>query len=164
MLFAELDSGQCGIFLKTVWSPYEYWSPVPSGRKSATTWFYSSHKFRKNTGNIARTPVLPTRPTHHQTHGFPIDDRKMKRAGLDCWDKLDVRFYDSLDDFMRRPKLGGFIWFLSLQPPLIQMSAMMMVRFIILSLVGKILVCQRTCTSMRRKGPVYPHEWWACAA
>ena len=31
---------------------------------------------------------------------FPIDDRKMKRAGLDYWDKLDVRFYDSLDEFM----------------------------------------------------------------
>ncbi len=32
--------------------------------------------------------------------GFPIDDRKMKRAGLDYWDKLDVRFYDNLAEFM----------------------------------------------------------------
>ena len=38
--------------------------------------------------------------------GFPIDDRKMKRAGLDYWDKLDVRFYDSLDEFMQQAKAG----------------------------------------------------------
>lgn len=34
--------------------------------------------------------------------GFPIDDHKMKRAGLDYWDKLDVTFYDSLDEFMEK--------------------------------------------------------------
>ncbi|MDU2622961.1 MAG: tRNA (cytidine(34)-2'-O)-methyltransferase, partial [Streptococcus lutetiensis] len=34
--------------------------------------------------------------------GFPIDDRKMKRAGLDYWDKLDVTFYDSIEKFMEK--------------------------------------------------------------
>ena len=37
---------------------------------------------------------------------FPIDDRKMKRAGLDYWDKLDVRFYDSLEEFMEAARDG----------------------------------------------------------
>ena len=37
---------------------------------------------------------------------FPIDDRKMKRAGLDYWDKLDVRFYDSLEEFMEAASDG----------------------------------------------------------
>jgi len=31
--------------------------------------------------------------------GFEIDNAKLKRAGLDYWDKLDITFYDGLDDF-----------------------------------------------------------------
>lgn len=55
----------------------------------------------QNTGNIARTCAATNSPLHIiKPMGFPIDDRKMKRAGLDYWDKLDVRFYDSLEDFM----------------------------------------------------------------
>ncbi|MBQ5311130.1 MAG: tRNA (uridine(34)/cytosine(34)/5-carboxymethylaminomethyluridine(34)-2'-O)-methyltransferase TrmL, partial [Oscillospiraceae bacterium] len=30
------------------------------------------------------------------------DDRKLKRAGLDYWDKLDITYYDSLDDMLGR--------------------------------------------------------------
>ena len=55
----------------------------------------------QNTGNIARTCAATNAPLHIiRPMAFPIDDRKMKRAGLDYWDKLDVRFYDSLDEFM----------------------------------------------------------------
>lgn len=55
----------------------------------------------QNTGNIARTCAAINAPLHIiKPMGFPIDDRKMKRAGLDYWDKLDVRFYDSLEDFV----------------------------------------------------------------
>ena len=32
--------------------------------------------------------------------GFEIDDKKLKRAGLDYWDKLDITYYDSTDDFL----------------------------------------------------------------
>lgn len=54
-----------------------------------------------NTGNIARTCAATNSPLHIiKPMGFPIDDRKMKRAGLDYWDKLDITFYDSLEDFM----------------------------------------------------------------
>lgn len=57
----------------------------------------------QNTGNIARTCAATNAPLHIiRPMGFPIDDRKMKRAGLDYWDKLDVTFYDSLDDFMEK--------------------------------------------------------------
>ena len=57
----------------------------------------------QNTGNIARTCAATNSPLHIiKPMGFPIDDRKMKRAGLDYWDKLDVTFYDSLDDFMEK--------------------------------------------------------------
>ena len=38
--------------------------------------------------------------------GFPIDDKKMKRAGLDYWDKLDITYYDYLSDFMSKNHAG----------------------------------------------------------
>lgn len=54
-----------------------------------------------NTGNIARTCAATDSPLHIiRPMGFPIDDKKMKRAGLDYWDKLDIYFYDSLEEFM----------------------------------------------------------------
>lgn len=43
----------------------------------------------QNTGNIARTCAATNSPLHIiRPMGFPIDDKKMKRAGLDYWDKL----------------------------------------------------------------------------
>ena len=54
----------------------------------------------QNTGNIART-CAATGASLHLIHplGFTIDDKRMKRAGLDYWDKLDVHHYESLEDF-----------------------------------------------------------------
>ncbi|MDY4761162.1 tRNA (uridine(34)/cytosine(34)/5-carboxymethylaminomethyluridine(34)-2'-O)-methyltransferase TrmL [Streptococcus thoraltensis] len=55
----------------------------------------------QNTGNIARTCAATNSPLHIiKPMGFPIDDKKMKRAGLDYWDKLDIYYYDSLEEFM----------------------------------------------------------------
>ncbi|EHI70050.1 tRNA (cytidine(34)-2'-O)-methyltransferase [Streptococcus ictaluri] len=55
----------------------------------------------QNTGNIARTCAATNAPLHIiKPMGFPIDDRKMKRAGLDYWDKLDITYYDSLEEFL----------------------------------------------------------------
>lgn len=57
----------------------------------------------QNTGNIARTCAATNSPLHIiRPMGFPIDDRKMKRAGLDYWDKLEIHFYDSLTDFLNQ--------------------------------------------------------------
>ena len=57
----------------------------------------------QNTGNIARTCAATGASLHLiRPLGFPIDDRKMKRAGLDYWDKLDVSYYDNLDDFFSK--------------------------------------------------------------
>lgn len=54
----------------------------------------------QNTGNIARSCVL-TRSTLHLVKplGFSVDDRQLKRAGLDYWQYLDVRYYENLEDF-----------------------------------------------------------------
>ena len=50
-----------------------------------------------NTGNIGRL-CLATRSTLHLVKplGFSIDDRTLKRAGLDYWTEVEVRFWDSL--------------------------------------------------------------------
>ncbi len=57
----------------------------------------------QNTGNIARTCAATNSPLHIiRPMGFSIDDRKMKRAGLDYWDKLEIYFYDGLADFLEQ--------------------------------------------------------------
>ncbi len=57
----------------------------------------------QNTGNIARTCAATGASLHLiRPLGFAIDDKKLKRAGLDYWSKLDITYYDGLDDFTAR--------------------------------------------------------------
>ena len=53
-----------------------------------------------NTGNISRTCAV-TGAHLHLIHplGFSIDDRHLRRAGLDYWDKLSVTHYENADAF-----------------------------------------------------------------
>ncbi len=54
----------------------------------------------QNTGNIARTCAATGAALHLiRPLGFAIDDRKLKRAGLDYWHHLDITYYDCLEDF-----------------------------------------------------------------
>ncbi|MCR4604829.1 MAG: tRNA (cytidine(34)-2'-O)-methyltransferase [Eubacterium sp.] len=55
-----------------------------------------------NTGNIGRTCVAVGAKLHLiEPMGFVINDKQVKRAGLDYWDKLDYQIYDSYPDFLR---------------------------------------------------------------
>lgn len=57
----------------------------------------------QNTGNIARTCAAVGASLHLvKPLGFAIDSAKLKRAGLDYWDKLSITYYDSLADFMEK--------------------------------------------------------------
>lgn len=57
-----------------------------------------------NTGNIGRTCVATDTVLHLiEPLGFKINDKMLKRAGLDYWDKLDVRIYDDLMIFLQKP-------------------------------------------------------------
>ena len=57
----------------------------------------------QNTGNIARTCAATGARLHLVGPlGFVLDDKKLKRAGLDYWDKLDVQLYDSTEEFVNR--------------------------------------------------------------
>lgn len=55
----------------------------------------------QNTGNIARTCAV-TKTTLHliKPLGFTLDDKYLKRAGLDYWDQLDIKIHESLDVFL----------------------------------------------------------------
>lgn len=54
-----------------------------------------------NTGNIGRTCVAAGARLHLiEPMGFRINEKQVKRAGLDYWDKLDYVIYDSYSDFL----------------------------------------------------------------
>ena len=55
-----------------------------------------------NTGNIGRL-CLATQSTLHLVKplGFSLDDRQLKRAGLDYWDEVNARLWNSFDDLQR---------------------------------------------------------------
>ena len=57
----------------------------------------------QNTGNIARTCSATGAALHLvKPMGFELDDKKMKRAGLDYWDTLEVYMYENLAEFMEK--------------------------------------------------------------
>ena len=56
-----------------------------------------------NTGNIGRTCVATGVKLHLiEPLGFQIDEKHLKRAGMDYWDKLDVTAYDDFNDFLAK--------------------------------------------------------------
>lgn len=71
----------------------------------------------QNTGNIARTCAATGCALHLvRPLGFEVDDRKLKRAGLDYWNELDIIYYDSLDDFLAKNKDKKMFFFTTKAP------------------------------------------------
>ncbi len=71
----------------------------------------------QNTGNIARTCAATGAALHLiRPLGFAIDDRKLKRAGLDYWHQLDITYYDGLDDFYAKNP-GAEVYYFSTKAP-----------------------------------------------
>ena len=65
----------------------------------------------QNTGNIARTCAATGAKLHIvKPMGFEIDDKKLKRAGLDYWHLLGVKYYENIDDFYEKTKGGRFFY------------------------------------------------------
>ena len=70
-----------------------------------------------NTGNIARTCAVTGAALHLiRPLGFDISDSAVKRAGLDYWHLVDVRDYESLDDFFAKNEVKE-PWLLSTKAP-----------------------------------------------
>ena len=58
-----------------------------------------------NTGNIGRLALASGCNLHLvKPFGFEIDDTRLKRAGLDYWQHLNVTYYDSIEDFFNSNK------------------------------------------------------------
>lgn len=55
-----------------------------------------------NTGNIGRLALASGSKLHLvKPFGFEISDSRLKRAGLDYWQHLELRIYDSIEDFFK---------------------------------------------------------------
>ncbi len=67
-----------------------------------------------NTGNIGRL-CLATQSRLHLVKplGFSLDDRKLKRAGLDYWDEVNLRVWNSFDDLQRAQSAETRYFFLT---------------------------------------------------
>lgn len=71
----------------------------------------------QNTGNIVRTcAATGTRLHIVKPMGFTIDDKKLKRAGLDYWHFLNIKYYENLEDFFEKNKDGRFFYLSSKAP------------------------------------------------
>ncbi|MCH3965159.1 MAG: tRNA (uridine(34)/cytosine(34)/5-carboxymethylaminomethyluridine(34)-2'-O)-methyltransferase TrmL [Clostridium sp.] len=63
----------------------------------------------QNTGNIARTCVLTGSRLHLiKPLGFSLDEKHLRRAGLDYWPYLDLTLYDSYEELRENYKNGRF--------------------------------------------------------
>ena len=71
----------------------------------------------QNCGNIARTCAATGCRLHLiRPLGFDISEKAVRRAGLDYWHMVDVRDYDSLDDFFSKNEVRE-MWCLSTKAP-----------------------------------------------
>ena len=71
----------------------------------------------QNTGNISRTCAATGTSLHLiEPLGFEITDAKLKRAGLDYWQYLDLHYYKSIEDFYEKT-VGGHYFYFSTKAP-----------------------------------------------
>ena len=71
----------------------------------------------QNCGNIARTCAATGSVLHLiKPLGFDISEKAVRRAGLDYWDKLEVRDYENLTDFFAKNDVRQ-MWCLSTKAP-----------------------------------------------
>ncbi len=63
----------------------------------------------QNTGNIVRSCAATGTILHLiGPLGFSIEDKYLKRAGLDYWEEAEVKYYNNLEEFLTRHKDGKF--------------------------------------------------------
>ena len=64
-----------------------------------------------NTGNIGRTCVATGTRLHLiEPLGFHLDEKAIKRAGMDYWSELDVTTYVNWEDFCEKNPGAKIIW------------------------------------------------------
>lgn len=65
----------------------------------------------QNAGNISRTCAATGSILHMvKPLGFSVEDKYLKRAGLDYWNLLDIRYYENLEHFFQENQGGKFYY------------------------------------------------------
>lgn len=65
----------------------------------------------QNTGNIARTCAATGCKLHLvKPLGFSVEDKYLKRAGLDYWSLVEIKYYDNLEAFFNTYREGSFFF------------------------------------------------------
>lgn len=68
----------------------------------------------QNAGNIVRTCACTGSKLHMvKPLGFEVSDKYLKRAGLDYWHFVEIRFYDSIEELMQEHYKGDNFYFFS---------------------------------------------------
>ena len=64
-----------------------------------------------NTGNIGRLALASGSNLHLvKPFGFEIDDTRLKRAGLDYWQHLQVTYYENIEEFFSKNKHENMVF------------------------------------------------------
>ncbi len=64
----------------------------------------------QNTGNIARTCAATGSALHLiKPLGFSVEDKYLKRAGLDYWNLLDIHYYETIEEFLLAAGSGELV-------------------------------------------------------
>ena len=67
-----------------------------------------------NTGNIGRLSLASGAALHLvKPFGFDLDDKRLKRAGLDYWKYISVNIYENIEDFFLNNKEANMVYFSS---------------------------------------------------
>ena len=67
-----------------------------------------------NTGNIGRLSLASGSALHLvKPFGFALDDKRLKRAGLDYWKHISVNIYENIEDFFLKNKDANMVYFSS---------------------------------------------------
>jgi tRNA (cytidine/uridine-2'-O-)-methyltransferase len=67
-----------------------------------------------NTGNIGRLSLASGSTLHLvKPFGFDLDDKRLKRAGLDYWKHISVNIYENIEDFFLKNKETNMVYFSS---------------------------------------------------
>jgi len=65
----------------------------------------------QNTGNIVRTCAAVGARLHLiKPLGFSVEDKYLKRAGLDYWNEVDITYYDSFQELKEKYKGSSFYY------------------------------------------------------
>ncbi len=67
-----------------------------------------------NTGNIGRLSLASGSTLHMvKPFGFKLDDKRLKRAGLDYWKHISLNIYENIEDFFLKNKEANMVYFSS---------------------------------------------------